>query len=62
MIKVIRTIHSHLHIIDSIYYNDKLQFEQSNFNRQNRFKTSLYKCNNGKVLTVDVWERGEKEI
>ena len=56
MIKVVRKIHTHLNIIDSVYKDDKLQFEQPNLNSKNRFNCKQFKCSNGKTLNVGAWE------
>ena len=56
MITVKRKIYSHLNIIDTVYKNKKLQFEQSNLNSRNRFGNKHFKCSNGLVLVVDLWE------
>ena len=37
-VKVIRYIYNAWHVIDRVYINDKLQFEQSNLNTKNRFR------------------------
>ena len=61
MITVKRKIYSHLNIIDTVYKNKKLQFEQSNLNSRNRYGSKQFKCRNGKILEVDFWEWAEKE-
>ena len=62
MYKVVRKIHTHLNIIDSVYKDDKLQFEQPNLNSKNRFNCKQFKCNNGKLLNVGAWERGVGKV
>ena len=61
MITIKRKVNNHLNIIDTVYKNKKLQFEQSNLNSRNRFGNKNFKCSNGAVLTVDLWEWAEKE-
>lgn len=61
MITIKRKVYSHLNIIDTVYKNKKLQFEQSNLNSRNRYGSKQFKCSNGAVLTVDLWEWAEKE-
>ena len=61
MIIIKRKIYSHLNVIDKVYKNKKLQFEQSNLSSKNRFKAKEFKCNNGSMLVVDLWEWAEKE-
>lgn len=56
MITIKRKIHNHLNVIDKVYKDNILQFEQSNLSSKNRFKAKEFKCNNGKVLTVDSWD------
>ena len=56
MYKVVRKIYTHLNVIDSVYKDDKLQFNQTNLNSKNRFNCKQFKCNNGKLLNVDAWE------
>ena len=56
MYKVVRKIHTHLNIIDSVYKDDKLQFNQTNLNSKNRFNCKQFKCSNGKTLNVSAWE------
>ena len=56
MYKVIRTIYNHLNVVDSVYKDDKLQFNQTNLNSKNRFNCKQFKCNNGKLLNVSAWE------
>ena len=57
-VKVIRYIYNAWHVIDRVYINDKLQFEQSNLNTKNRFRAKKFKCNNGTTLAVTSWEWG----
>ena len=57
-IKVIRYKYNAWHVIDRVYNNDKLQFEQSNLNSTNRFGAKKFKCNNGTTLNVNSWEWG----
>ena len=54
MYKVVRKIHTHLNVVDSVYKDDKLQFEQPNLNSKNRFNCKQFKCSNGKTLNVGV--------
>ena len=56
--KIIRYKYNTYNVIDRVYNNDKLQFEQSNLNSKNRFGAKKFKCNNGSILAVDSWERG----
>ena len=56
MYKVVRKIHTHLNVVDSVYKDDKLQFNQTNLNSKNRFNCKQFKCNNGKLLNVGAWE------
>ena len=56
MITIKRKIHNHLNVIDKVYKNKKLQFEQSNLNSRNRYGSKQFKCSNGLVLAVDLWE------
>ena len=61
MITIKRKIHNHLNVIDKVYKDNILQFEQSNLSSKNRFKAKEFKCNNGKILEVDLWEWAEKD-
>ena len=61
MITIIRKVNNHLNVIDKVYKDNKLQFEQSNLNSRNRYGTKNFKCSNGSVLAVDLWEWAEKE-
>ena len=61
MIRIKRKIYSHLNVIDTVYQDNKLQFEQSNLNSRNRFGNKQFKCKNGSMLVVDLWEWAEKE-
>ena len=61
MITIKRKIYSHLNVIDTVYKNKRLQFEQSNLNTRNRFGNKYFKCRNGKILEVDLWEWAEKD-
>lgn len=56
--KIIRYKYNTYNVIDRVYNNDKLQFEQSNLNSKNRFGAKKFKCNNGSILAVDSWECG----
>ena len=58
MITVKRKIYNHINVIDKVYKDNILQFEQSNLSSKNRFKAKEFKCNNGKILEVDFWEWG----
>ena len=60
MIKIIRHVYNTYHVIDEVYKDGKLQFEQSNLNSKNRFGTKQFKANNGKLLNVKSWEWGVK--
>ena len=42
-------------VVDNIYLNNRLQFEQSNLTGKNRFGAGTFKANNGRVLTVNNW-------
>ena len=42
-------------IVDDIYLNNKLQFEQSNLTGKNRFGAGTFKANNGRILNVSKW-------
>ena len=57
--KIIRYKYNTYNVIDRVYINDKLQFEQSNLNTKNRFRAKKFKCNNGTTLNVDSWEWGD---
>ena len=46
MITIKRKVNNHLNVIDKVYQDNKLQFEQSNLNSKNRF-------GNGKVIAVN---------
>lgn len=61
MITIIRKVNNHLNVIDKVYKDSKLQFEQSNLNSKNRYGTKNFKCSNGAVLAVDLWEWAQKE-
>ena len=61
MITVKRKIYSHLNVIDTVYKDNNLQFEQSNLNSRNRYCSKQFRCSNGLVLAVDFWEWAEKE-
>lgn len=61
MIRIKRKIYSHLNVIDTVYKDNNLQFEQSNLNSRNRFGNKQFKCKNGSMLVVDLWEWAEKE-
>ena len=61
MIRIKRKIYSHLNVIDTVYKDNNLQFEQSNLNSRNRFGNKNFKCSNGSMLVVDLWEWAEKE-
>ena len=43
MITIKRKIHNHLNVIDTVYKNKKLQFEQSNLNSHNRYGSKQFK-------------------
>ena len=57
--KIIRYKYNTYNVIDRVYNNDKLQFEQTNLNTKNRFGAKEFKCNNGTTLNVDSWEWGD---
>mgnify|MGYP003518500842 CR=1 FL=1 len=61
MITIKRKVNNHLNVIDKVYQNNKLQFEQSNLNSRNRFGNKHFKCSNGSMLVVDLWEWAEKD-
>lgn len=61
MITIKRKVNNHLNVIDKVYKNKRLQFEQSNLNSRNRFGNKHFKCRNGKILEVDLWEWVEKD-
>lgn len=42
-------------IVDNIYKDNKLQFEQSNLTGKNKFGATTFKANNGRVLSVNRW-------
>ena len=54
--KIIRYKYNTYKVIDRVYNNDSLLFEQSNLNSSNRFGAKKFKCNNGTTLTVNSWE------
>lgn len=56
--KIIRYKYNTYNVIDRVYNNDKLQFEQTNLNTKNRFGAKEFKTNNGTTLNVDSWEWG----
>ena len=56
MITIKRKVNNHLNVIDKVYKNKRLQFEQSNLNSRNRYGSKQFKCSNGLVLAVDLWE------
>ena len=56
--KIIRYKYNTYNVIDRVYNNDKLQFEQTNLNSKNRFGAKKFKCNNGTTLAVNSWEWG----
>ena len=53
--KIIRYKYNTYNVIDRVYNNDKLQFEQTNLNSKNRFGAKKFKCNNGTTLAVNSW-------
>ena len=57
--KIIRYKYNTYNVIDRVYNNDKLQFEQTNLNSKNRFGAKKFKCNNGTTLAVNSWEWGK---
>ena len=56
--KIIRYKYNTYNVIDRVYNNDKLQFEQTNLNTKNRFGAKEFKTNNGTTLAVNSWEWG----
>ena len=56
--KIIRYKYNAYNVIDRVYNNDKLQFEQTNLNTKNRFGAKEFKTNNGTTLAVNSWEWG----
>ena len=56
--KIIRYKYNTYNVIDRVYNNDKLQFEQTNLNTKNRFGAKEFKTNNGTTLNVNSWEWG----
>ena len=56
--KIIRYKYNTYNVIDRVYKDDKLQFEQSNLNSKNRFGVKKFKCNNETTLAVNSWEWG----
>ena len=61
MVTIKRKVNNHLNVIDKVYKDNNLQFEQSNLNSRNRFGNKNFKCSNGAVLEVDLWEWAKKE-
>jgi hypothetical protein len=56
--KIIRYKYNTYNVIDRVYNNDKLLFEQTNLNSKNRFGAKEFKTNNGTTLAVNSWEWG----
>jgi hypothetical protein len=56
--KIIRYKYNTYNVIDRVYNDDKLLFEQTNLNSKNRFGVKEFKCNNGTTLAVNSWEWG----
>ena len=61
MITIIRNKYNTYHVIDEVYLNGALQFEQSNLNSVNRFGAKEFKAKNGKTLKVTSWKWGVKK-
>ena len=61
MITIKRKVSTHLNVEDFVYINGSLWFSQPNLNSINRKGSSKFKCRNGKILVVDLWEWAEKE-
>ncbi len=55
MYKIERIRTSTYNIVDKVYKDSSLLFEQNNFNNKNKFGNSTFKCDNGKTLTVKEW-------
>ena len=56
--KIIRYKYNTYNVIDRVYNDDSLLFEQTNLNRKNRFVAKKFKRNNGATLAVNSWEWG----
>ena len=56
--KIIRYKYNTYNVIDRVYKDDSLLFEQSNLTSKNRFGVKKFKCNNGTTLNVNSWEWG----
>ena len=56
--KIIRYKYNTYNVIDRVYNDDSLLFEQTNLNSKNRFGAKKFKCNNGTTLAVNSWEWG----
>ena len=55
MTTITRKINSSTNVIDKIYINNKLQFEQSNIASKNRFGAKQFRCNNGQIIKIESW-------
>ena len=51
--KIIRYKYNTYNVIDRVYKDDNLQFEQKNLNSKKRFGAEKFKCNNGTTLAVN---------
>ena len=60
-ITIKRKVSTHLNVEDFVYINGSLWFSQPNLNSINRFGNKYFKCSNGLVLAVDLWEWAEKD-
>lgn len=60
-ITIKRKVSTHLNVEDFVYINGSLWFSQPNLNSINRKGSSKFKCRNGKILEVDLWEWAEKD-
>lgn len=58
---IIRNKYNTYHVIDEIYVNNVLQFEQSNLMSCNRFGAKQFKAKNGKILIINSWKWGVKK-
>jgi len=56
--KIIRYKYNTYNVIDRVYNDDSLLFEQSNLLSKNRFGSKKFKCNTRSTLDVNSWEWG----
>ena len=56
--KIIRYKYNTYNVIDRVYNDNSLLFEQTNLNSKNRFGAKEFKANNGTTLAVNSWEWG----